>query len=130
MAKDRNDINEFVRQRIIELKSSADLSDKKISEAIGYSMNYINKITSGSNLPSFTALEAICEFFNITVSDFFKKDFKGTKSAEFLYRKMDEIIDEEDVATLLLALELLGKSGIKDMIKVLKRLVNIETDEE
>ena len=42
-----------------------------MSYDLGHSRGYINNITSGKSLPSLTELFAICDYFEITLPEFF-----------------------------------------------------------
>lgn len=68
------EMERFVRDRITELRlSKNDLSETKLSEELGNSRTYINNITTGKSLPSLTELFKICDYFNISLGDFFKE---------------------------------------------------------
>ena len=45
-----------------------------MSYDLGHSRGYINNISSGKALPSMAEFFAICEYFNITVIEFFDID--------------------------------------------------------
>lgn len=64
----------FVKNRITELRLQNNLSEYQLSLSIGHSKGYIQSITSGRNMPSLTALFEICDYFNITLSEFFDSD--------------------------------------------------------
>ena len=81
-------IEEFVRERITELRLRRNISERKLSEMLGHSYGYISQITSGFNMPSFSALEEICEFFNISMSEF----FAGYKEKEPVYNEIVRLL--------------------------------------
>ncbi len=67
---------EFIRNRINELRMKQDLSEYQLSLELGHSQGYIQSITSGRNLPSMNAFLDICTYFEITPAEFFDPDIK------------------------------------------------------
>lgn len=61
----------FVRERITQLRMAKGISEYQMSYDLGHSRGYINNITSGKSLPSLTELFAICDYFEITLPEFF-----------------------------------------------------------
>lgn len=62
---------DFVRERITQLRIQKGVSEYKMSYDLGHSRGYIHNISSGKTLPSMTEFFAICEYFNISESEFF-----------------------------------------------------------
>ena len=62
---------EFVRNRITELRIKKDVSEYQMSYDLGHSRGYIYNISSGKPLPPLSELFAICEYFGITPAQFF-----------------------------------------------------------
>lgn len=67
---------EFVRQRITELRMRSGSSEYKLSYALGHSKSYINNITRGKSMPTIKELISICDYFGITVEQFFAENVK------------------------------------------------------
>ncbi|MDY4920951.1 MAG: helix-turn-helix transcriptional regulator [Phascolarctobacterium sp.] len=63
---------DFVANRIIQLRQEKNVSAREMSLAIGQNVNYINRIENKLNLPSLQGLFYICEYFDITPEEFFK----------------------------------------------------------
>ncbi len=61
----------FLRNRIVQLCKSHNISEHKLSKELGHSKNYIQGITSGRSLPSLSEFLYICEYFNLTPKEFF-----------------------------------------------------------
>ena len=61
----------FVRERITQLRLQKGVSEYKMSYDLGHSRGYINNISSGKALPSMLEFFAICEYFAITPVEFF-----------------------------------------------------------
>lgn len=62
---------EFISFRITELRMKKSISEYQMSFDLGKSHTYIQSITARKSMPSLTSLFQICEYFEITISDFF-----------------------------------------------------------
>ena len=62
---------EFISNRIYQLRIGKNLSARELSLALGMSPSYINKVENGIAMPSLFVLWKICHFFEITPEDFF-----------------------------------------------------------
>ena len=62
---------QFIRDRITELRLQKDVAERKMSIELGHSTSYIHSIASGRALPSMTEFLYICDYFNITPMEFF-----------------------------------------------------------
>ncbi len=62
---------EFIRQRISQLRVQKGISEYKLSLDLGHSKGYIQSISSGRALPSMSEFINICEYFDITPYEFF-----------------------------------------------------------
>ena len=62
---------QYVRNRITELRLHKGVSEYQMSLDLGHGKNYIRAITSGRTLPSLTELPYICEYLGVSVKDFF-----------------------------------------------------------
>ncbi|MBQ3100287.1 MAG: helix-turn-helix transcriptional regulator [Clostridia bacterium] len=87
---------EFVRERITQLRLQKDVSEYKMSYDLGHSRGYINNISSGKALPSLSELFAICDYFGITVIDFFDNSVNNPR---LLYKTLSELnkLGDEDL---------------------------------
>ena len=62
---------DFIRQRITELRMQRNISECQMSLELGQSKGYVQSITSGRSLPSIRQLFNLAEYFDISLSDFF-----------------------------------------------------------
>ncbi len=62
---------EFFAERLARLRTAKNISAREMSLAIGQNRNYINQIENKKVFPTMPAFFAICEYLNITPSDFF-----------------------------------------------------------
>lgn len=63
--------DEYIHQRITQLRLQKNLSEYKLSHELGHGDSYIRGITSGKSLPSMKEFLYICEYFEITPKEFF-----------------------------------------------------------
>lgn len=72
-------------KRLSQLRLNKGVSARDMSLSIGQSPNYINNIETGVSYPSMTVFFYICEYLNVTPSEFFDVDSKNpTKEKELL----------------------------------------------
>ncbi|MFR6171040.1 MAG: helix-turn-helix domain-containing protein [Blautia sp.] len=64
----------FIATRIYNLRVVKGKSARELSLALGQNPNYINLIESEKNYPSIQSLNYICNYFNISLKDFFDED--------------------------------------------------------
>ncbi len=93
-------MDNYIRNRITELRMVKEVSEYKMSYDLGHSRGYINNISSGKSLPSMSEFLAICDYFNITPSDFFND---SCKSPMLVSEILDEIqeMEEDDLRLVL-----------------------------
>ena len=58
-------------ERLSYLRILKNVSAREMSLSIGLSANYINKIENGKSLPSMAVFFDICDYLNISQTDFF-----------------------------------------------------------
>ena len=61
---------DFVRERITQLRLQKGMSEYQMSYDLGHSRGYIYNISSGKALPPLKEFFAICDYFGITRSNF------------------------------------------------------------
>lgn len=81
-----NMYEQFIRERISQLRIKKGVSEYKMSLDLGHSRSYIQSITSGRALPSLSEFLYICEYFNITPKEFFDEELNEPE----LVRKLIE----------------------------------------
>ena len=65
---------QFIRNRITQLRIAANKSEREMSLDLGHSGSYINSITSGRTFPSLREFLYICEYLDITPEEFFQPE--------------------------------------------------------
>lgn len=93
-------MEQFIRERITQLRVKKGVSEYQMSYDLGHSRGYINNISSGKSMPSMIEFLAICEYFGITPRDFFDE---RRENPALTSKAVDEIesLDEEDVLLIL-----------------------------
>ena len=91
---------EFVRDRITQLRLQKGVSEYKMSYDLGHSRGYVYNISSGKSLPPLSEFFAICDYFNITPSEFF--DDKVSRP-ELLQKAVEglKLLNEDDLLLIL-----------------------------
>ena len=90
----------FVRERITQLRLKKGVSEYKMSYDLGHSRSYINNISSGKALPPMKEFFAICEYLGVTPQEFFDT---GTENPELIQKTVSGMkkLDESDIIMLL-----------------------------
>ncbi len=91
---------QFIRQRVTELRLKKGVSEYQMSTEMGHSRNYIRNITSGQSLPSMGEFLYMCEYLGVTPSAFFDEQ---AENPALLQKVLDEIrtLPDKDLVTLL-----------------------------
>ena len=94
------EMEEFVRNRITQLRMNKGISEYQLSYDLGHSRGYINNISSGKSLPSMSEFFSICDYFNITPVEFFDTEHSYP---ELLTKAIEEIksLDDNDMLLIL-----------------------------
>ncbi len=61
----------FIRDRITKLRIQKGVFEYQMSYDLGHSRSYIYNISSGKSLPPMAEFLEICDYFNVTPSQFF-----------------------------------------------------------
>lgn len=93
-------MEQFVRNRITQLRLNKGISEYQLSYDLGHSRGYINNISSGKSLPSLSEFFSICDYFEITPIDFFDAEHNNP---ELVSKAMNEIksLNDDDILLIL-----------------------------
>lgn len=86
----------FVARRITELRMARNISEYRLSLALGQGKGYIQGITSGKYQPSMKQLMNIADFFNLTLSEFFDEGQHDSPQIREIVQNL-RTLPEEDV---------------------------------
>ena len=91
---------QFVRDRITQLRLRKGVSEYKMSYDLGHSRGYVHNRSSGKATPSMKEFFAICEYFELTPQQFFDE---GTQNPELIQKAINGMkqLDEKDMLMLL-----------------------------
>ena len=91
---------EFVRERITQLRLKKGVSEYQMSYDLGHSRGYVYNISSGKALPPLKEFFAICDYFEITPQQFFDD---ATQNPELIQKAVEGMkqLDEGDMLMLL-----------------------------
>lgn len=98
----------FIRNRISELRQIKGVSEYKMSTDMGHSKSYIQSITSGRANPSLNELLFMCEYFGITPQEFFDE---GVKNPALLQEAIDGLreLNDDDLRLVLSQIKRLAR---------------------
>lgn len=66
----------FVRERITQLRLKKEVSEYQMSYDLGHSRGYVYNISSGKSLPPLKEFFAICDYFDVTPQQFFDESMQ------------------------------------------------------
>lgn len=91
---------EFIRDRITELRLKKGVSEYQMSLALGQNRSYIQAISSGRALPSMKQFLNICEYFEITPLQFFDSE---SVNPQLIKKALDgmRLLKDEDLIMLI-----------------------------
>lgn len=93
-------LEEYVKDRITQLRLQKGVSEYQMSYDLGHSRGYIYNISSGKALPPLKELFAICDYFEITPQQFFDT---STQNPELIQKAVEGMkkLNEDDLLMLL-----------------------------
>lgn len=93
-------LEEYVKDRITQLRLQKGVSEYQMSYDLGHSRGYVYNISSGKALPPLKEFFAICDYFGITPQQFF--DTSST-NPELIQKALDGMkkLNEDDLLMLL-----------------------------
>lgn len=91
---------DFVRERITQLRLKKGVSEYQMSYDLGHSRGYVYNISSGKALPPLKEFFAICDYFEISPQQFFDE---STDTPELIQKAVEGLkqMDETDLIMLL-----------------------------
>ena len=81
-------------QRLIELRTKKGVSARDMSLSIGQNAGYINGLENRKGLPSMAVFFYICDFLEVTPSEFFKVDIEEPQKLKELYEEIKSFDSE------------------------------------
>lgn len=88
-------MEQFVRDRITQLRIAKGVSEYQMSYDLGHSGGYINNISSGKSMPSMIEFFAICDYFEITPQDFFDTKHDHPEIIAPIIKEIESLADDD-----------------------------------
>ncbi len=82
---------QFVADRYAKIRLAHGISGRKLSLELGQSTEYINQIENGRSLPSLEGLFNFCDYFHITVGEFFEDKFVYPVQYDKIIRELNRM---------------------------------------
>ena len=95
---------EYVRERITQLRLRKGVSEYQMSYDLGHSRGYVYNISSGKALPPLKEFFAICDYFDITPKQFFDEKSENPMLAKKAGEEIEKL-KEEDLRLLIELIE-------------------------
>lgn len=100
---------QFIRERITQLRMQKGVSEYKMSYDLGHSRSYINNISSGKALPSMCEFLAICDYFEISPIAFFDMETENPHQTQTLINAVKQLSPQDQVLVSAVIARLLAK---------------------
>lgn len=91
---------QFIRERITELRTKKGISEYKMSLDLGHSRSYMQGISSGRTLPSLSEFLYICDYLEISPKDFFDDSIENPALLQSILDKLKELSEDDWIALL------------------------------
>lgn len=82
-------------ERLIQLRMQKGVSARDMSLSLGQSEGYINKIENRQILPSMQVFFYICDYFQITPSEFFNADIEFPEDVNKIAENLSHLSQEQ-----------------------------------
>ena len=86
---------DFISNRFVKIRLAKNISARKLSIELGQSSQYINQIESGRKMPSLEMLLTFCDYFNISVAEFFDEEQTYPIQYKELLKYLNKLNTEE-----------------------------------
>lgn len=86
---------EFIKERILTIRNLKNISARNLSLNLGMSSEYVNQDENGRLMPSLDFIMNFCDYFNISVAEFFDKTIKNPKKYQDLIQELNKMSQPE-----------------------------------
>lgn len=86
---------EYIRNRITELRLKKGVSEYQMSLDLGQNRSYVQAISSGRALPSMSVFLKICDYFEITPLEFFNSEAVNPQLLRKAMNGMGKLKDDD-----------------------------------
>ena len=81
--------------RLAQLREKKGVSARDMSLSMGQNPGYINNIESGKSLPSLTGIFYICDYLEVTPSEFFDLESKNPTKLDSIIKDLKHLDDKQ-----------------------------------
>ena len=92
LMQDFESFKKFISNRFAVIRNAHNISARKLSIEMGQSTEYINQIENGRKMPSMEGLFNFCDYFKITIGEF----FDSTQIYPVQYKEIIENLNKLD----------------------------------
>ena len=85
----------FIRERLTQLRMKRNVSEYKMSLDLGHSKSYIQSIVSGRAMPSMTEFLYICDYLDVTPAEFFDEQIENPAPLKQIIEKARAMGDDD-----------------------------------
>ena len=101
-------MEQFVRDRITQLRLAKGVSEYQMSYDLGHSRGYVYNISSGKSLPSMAEFFSICDYFEISPSEFFDRELNNPVLISMVVEEL-KVLTDDDILLLLTLINRLNR---------------------
>ena len=120
------EIHEYIRNRIKELRDLKGINESQLSKEVGYNASYLSNMKKDGSVPPYQALVSICNFFHITMSEFFigyiNPDVNEPMQVR-IAKCFEKLTGMDGLDTLLKIIELSTQEELQSFLLYLKKIV-------
>ncbi len=98
----------YIKDRYAKIRLAHNISARKLSMELGQSTEYINQIENGRCLPSVEGLLNFCDYFQISVGEFFEERFQYPVQYSKIIEELNRM-DEQTVGKIYELLKLINQ---------------------
>ena len=98
----------YTKDRYAKIRLAHNISARKLSMELGQSTEYINQIENGRCLPSVEGLLNFCDYFQISVGEFFEERFQYPVQYSKIIEELNQM-DEQTVGKIYELLKLINQ---------------------
>jgi len=85
----------FIAKRFAQIRSNRNISARKLSIELLQGSEYINQIENGRKMPSLEGLINFCNYFDISLSEFFDESNSNPSANKDLIKQIEKLTFDE-----------------------------------
>lgn len=86
---------EFIKERVATIRNSKNISARSLSLNLGMSSEYVNQVENGRLMPSLDFIMNFCDYFNISISEFFDENIRYPNQYKDLIKELNKLSQPE-----------------------------------